>query len=284
MRVMRAFLPDREVAMLAAVQEGVVATAQLRSAGLGPGAVRWRVREGRLHPYCRGVYIVGVPRITPRGRLWAVVLATKGTLSHRTAAQLWDLVPQRRGPIHVIARGKSRPGITVHDCVLLDAVDTTTLHRLPVTTPARTLHDLAAANDRDLKEAVHRAEALQLHAPVRPGAPGAARLRAVAPKGDPQITRRELERRMLALIDRAGLPAPLVNAPVGAYVADFLWPAQRVIVETDSRAWHLDRFEADRARDVDLTIAGYRVLRFTWRQVVEEPEAVARRLRAVLDS
>jgi hypothetical protein len=278
---MRAFLPDREAAAIAVAQEGVISTAQLYEAGLGPGAVRWRVRQGRLHRYWHGVYVVGVPRITPRGRLWAAVLATNGTLSHRTAAALWDLVPTRGGPIHVIAGGKSRPGIRVHRNIALGAPDATTLHGLPLTTPARTLHDLAAANDHDLKEAVHRAEALRLHVPVRSGVPGAARLRAVAPVGAPQITRSELERRFLALVDRAGLPAPLVNQPLLGYVPDFLWPERRLIVEVDGGD-HRARFQHDRTRDADLLVAGYRTVRFTWQDVVERPEHVVGTLRALL--
>ena len=66
--------------------------------------------------------------------------------------------------------------------------------------------------------------------------------------------------------------------------ADFLWPAERLVVETDGRASHSTHaaFEDDRRRDQSLMLAGYRVVRFTWRQVAQEPEAVAATVRTLL--
>ena len=59
-------------------QEGMVSHAQLLAGGLGRGAIELRLRNGRLHPYHRGVYSVGHTRLTPRARLWAAVLACGG--------------------------------------------------------------------------------------------------------------------------------------------------------------------------------------------------------------
>src|SRR5690349_11827429 len=89
---------------------------------------------------------------------------------------------------------------------------------------------------------------------------------------------------MLALIRRVGLPPPLTNTVVAGHEVDFLWPEHRVVVETDGLAAHGTgrRFESDRARDAHLVAAGYLVLRFTWRQIVREPEVVAARLAAAL--
>ena len=97
-------------------------------------------------------------------------------------------------------------------------------------------------------------------------------------------TRAKLERALLKLLKRAGLPRPLVNARVGPYEADAAWPAERVIVEVDGWAAHGHRgaFERDRARDADLQARGYVVLRFTWRQVVDEPLLVTARIAQVL--
>ena len=60
--------------------------------------------------------------------------------------------------------------------------------------------------------------------------------------------------------------------------------ARQLVVEADGRATHLTptAFERDRARDARLAVAGYRVLRFTWRQIVAEPEAVGATLRALI--
>jgi very-short-patch-repair endonuclease len=71
---------------------------------------------------------------------------------------------------------------------------------------------------------------------------------------------------------------------VGPYEVDCLWRRQQVVVELDGRDVHDTRhaFEADRARDRALQAAGYRVVRITWRQLRDEPAAVATDLRALL--
>jgi very-short-patch-repair endonuclease len=102
---------------------------------------------------------------------------------------------------------------------------------------------------------------------------------------DEERTRSELERSMLRLCRRHRLPEPEVNVRIDRYEVDFLWREQRVVAELDSWRHHGDRstFESDRARDAHLQGLGYRVLRFTWRQVRSSPRSVARSLSAVLD-
>jgi very-short-patch-repair endonuclease len=89
---------------------------------------------------------------------------------------------------------------------------------------------------------------------------------------------------MRDLCDAHGIPRPAVNAIVEGEEVDFLWRAQRLIVETDGHQAHRTRtaFERDRAKDARLTMLGYRVVRFTYRQLVHEPQTVARTLRALL--
>ena len=89
---------------------------------------------------------------------------------------------------------------------------------------------------------------------------------------------------MLSLVHKAGLPRPEVNHRVGPYLVDFAWLREKVLVETDGYAAHGYRgaFERDRARDAALQAAGYVVLRFTWRQITEEPLKVAAQLAATL--
>jgi len=91
---------------------------------------------------------------------------------------------------------------------------------------------------------------------------------------------------MLDLIRAARLPAPLTNTKIGAYEVDFLWPAERLVVEVDGFAFHGPRaaFERDRRRDAELQALGYRVLRITWRRLVEEPEAVVALIAAALSA
>jgi very-short-patch-repair endonuclease len=137
------------------------------------------------------------------------------------------------------------------------------VHGLPVTPVLRTLADLDYP-----AELTREALARRL---VRP---------EDLPDGGPVATRSELEQRMRRLVAAAGLPSPQVNWPLGPYVIDFAWPADRVLVETDGWATHGHRaaFEADRARDADLTARGWIVLRFTWRQITDEPLLVAARI------
>jgi very-short-patch-repair endonuclease len=101
---------------------------------------------------------------------------------------------------------------------------------------------------------------------------------------DPDITRSELEERFLALVADAGLPRPRVNATVAGHEVDFLWPAPRLVAETDGAAAHLTptAFDEDRHRDAALQVAGFRVVRFTWRQVTRHRDHVAETLSALV--
>jgi very-short-patch-repair endonuclease len=289
---------DRAVARLAQRQHGVVSRAQLFAIGFGRGAVEWRVRNGRLHRIHQGVYAVGHTRLPLRGRYWAALLACGGpqvaVLSHRAAAALWDLLPPPSGKLDVTTRGTSRStsAIRVHHSPSLAPADVADIgDGLAVTTVARTLVDLAdVLTAHQLTRACHRAEHLRLlHAPsITPltGRRSRALTTALAELAvhAPHITRSELEERFLALLAAAALPRPRVNARVAGHEVDFLWPAERLVAETDGAATHLTTaaFEHDRRRDAALLLAGYRVVRFTWRQVTQEPWATAETLRALL--
>jgi very-short-patch-repair endonuclease len=75
-----------------------------------------------------------------------------------------------------------------------------------------------------------------------------------------------------------------VNARIGPFTVDFLWPAERLVVEVDGWDSHGTRsaFEADRERDTQLKLLGYEVVRFTWRLLTENPAQVAAALRELL--
>jgi hypothetical protein len=219
-------------------------------------------------------------------------------LSHRSAAALWDMRP--RSPfvpdVCVPTRaGRGQPGIAVHRSGTLDARDVTTHRGIPVTTPARTLIDLAEVVPRRvLERAMDEAEAeLRLDwRTVRdaiarhPGRVGAARVRSVLDRHDvgSTLTRSALEEMVLDSCDRHGLPRPEVNATVGGLEVDFWWPAKGLVLEADSRRHHDTRaaFERDRARDATRLVEGLRVVRVTYRRVTETPEEVASLLAALL--
>ncbi len=278
----------------------MISTEQLRELGIGRSGVHERVRRGRLHPYWRGVYSVGHTRLTPRARLWAAVLACGGrgaaVLGFRGAAAPWDLMPMPSGAVDVITlrRSCSRPGIRVHKTGTLEPQDVTDVDGLPLTTPTRTIIDLAdQLTPHRLERILHRAEVLRIldvtaiHARLAalPGRRSRTLLQALASlEHGPQVTRSELEERFLALVAQFGLPRPLVNHRVEGHEVDFYWPTHRLIVETDGAAAHLTptAFENDRARDAHLTALGHRVIRVTWRQLIERPHEVAQLLRRLL--
>ncbi len=121
------------------------------------------------------------------------------------------------------------------------------------------------------------------------GRRGTGRLRgALATAVEPALTASELEERFLALCRRENIPLPEVNAWVGSddgpLQVDFLWRAERLVVETDGYAFHGHRraFERDRHRDRLLKLAGFETVRFTWAQVVDEPESLAATVRVLL--
>ena len=103
---------------------------------------------------------------------------------------------------------------------------------------------------------------------------------------EPTLTRSEAERRLLALIQAARLPRPQTNVVVHGYEVDLFWPAQRLAVEIDGFQYHATRqaFERDRARGAALQAAGYRVVRFTWRQIVHDSHAVVAQLALLLQT
>ena len=187
-----------------------------------------------------------------------------------------------------------RPGIRVHYPGALSADEVTTRDAIPVTTVARTLYDLATCTThRELERALAEAFALRLttRAAVaslvarHAGRRGARRLQELLDSTSaPALTRSEAEERFLALIRKAQLPSPEVNAELEGYEVDFLWRAERLVAEIDGRAFHSsDRsFEKDRLRDATLLSAGVRVMRVTWRQIVQEPEALLVRLTRAL--
>jgi hypothetical protein len=291
---------DVVIAGLADRQHGVVARAQLIDVGVGEGAIELRLARGRLHPVHRGVYAVGHRVLSAEGRWMAAVLAggSGAVLSHQPAGALWGIRPARGWEVEVTCARKlrSRRGLKFHwRSLLTDEV--TTHDRIPVTTVPRTLFDLADVIPRhQFERTVNEAEIRHLWDPLsladllrrHPRRPGAAAIRAVLATPGANITRSELEDRFLGLLDAVRLPRPETNVPIEVngfrIEADCVWGEPRLIVELDGHATHSTRaaYEHDRARDRRLVAAGWRVMRVTWRQLHDQPEALAHDLRASL--
>jgi very-short-patch-repair endonuclease len=276
---------DKRIDEIAARQHGVIALRQLEALGLGRRGVSKRAGGGRLHRIHQGVYAVGHRGLSLHGRFMAAVLACGegAVLSHGSAAVLWKLLKPLDGPIHVSVPSASgrrrRRGIHLHRTPALAGSSpspsylqqeggrrgrplTTRRDNIPVTTVPRTIEDLRATSfpPRLLRRAIRQAEFMGL------------RLDGI----ESDRSRSDLETLFLDLCRRYRLPLPEVNVKLGRWEVDFLWRAKRLVVETDSWTYHRGSvaFEDDHARDLDLRAAGYTVLRFTDRQMEEEPGRV----------
>ncbi len=255
-------------------------------------AITHRLDTEALHTLYRGVYGVGHSAITLHGRFFAAVLACGpgSALSHRSGSELLEMLDPIPGPIHITRTGPHRDGpngIVIHRTTTLPVG---TCHDIPVTTPARTLVDLAAtATTHDLERALERARVRRLVTEadlldaVGHHRPGTGRLKELL-EAEPTFTRSKAERALRRLVVKAQLPHPQTNVYIGPYELDALWREQRLVVEFDSWEFHGHReaFERDRIRDADLQAAGYRVIRATWRQLTTQPEALTARLAVAI--
>jgi very-short-patch-repair endonuclease len=291
---------DGAIAALARRQHGVVSRMQLLELGLGSSAIQRRVNLARLHVLHRGVYAVG-HRAVRREAWWmaAVLAAGPGAaLSYRSAAELWAIRNGSRARIEVSVprRRRSTARLELHQVEMrLDEV--TVEHGIPVTTPARTLLDLAAVvSEQHLKAACEEAEVRRLSSPTSldalvaryPGRRGTHAIKRVLENhhnNGRTVPTSLLERRLLALLDAHHLPRPQINRLSAAGELDATWPERRVIVECDGFATHGTRraFADDRAKDRELVVAGWRVIRLTWRQLTHDADAIARQLFALLN-
>ena len=284
---------------VATSQGGPISREQLLELGVAPGAIKSWLRSGRLHSYYRGVYLLGHEALTLKGRMMAAVLAygPEAVLSHRSAAMWREILQSARAKIDVTVPGRTRRaqhGIDLHLVRSLDPRDVTVHEGVPITTIPRTLLDLAEVLPRRrLKAAIETADrrgwfdgtAVQELLARSPGRHGLKPLQSLLVDFEyDSLSRSELEALFFDFCAESGIPLPTMNVPILGYTVDAHWPGTNVIVELDSRAFHLNAkaFEEDRKRDTQLVLAGYRVVRITHRQLTREPGAVARLLTQLL--
>ena len=279
---------------LAERQWGVVARWQLEQCGLSAASISRWASSARLHRIHPRVYAVGHKGLSTEGHLLAAVLyaGPGAALSHASAAHWWGLLPHLPDPTNVTSsrRRRSLPDVSVHSVPGLVRV----MHKgLPVTPVARTLLDFASVASLDrTRKAVAEADYLRLldldaiGEIMGMGRAGSARLKKALELHRPEYARTlsPLEDLFLDLCRRHRLPLPEVNMIVADHKVDALWRLQRVIVELDGRQAHGTdaRMANDRDRELALRSAGYSVLRYSWRQVTQEPAAVAADVRGAL--
>lgn len=286
---------------LTRAQGGAVTSAQLHQCGLTRDAIAHLVADGRLERAGQGLFIdVGAPR-TYDTELWLAVLGTGGVLAFDTAAHLWGLGP-RPARVCVAVRAERhitlRAGVRVYRTPVPET-DVTRLNGLPITSRRWTLLDvIGRMSPRDAQRLADRAlqQAWITRADISdrlrsfPSRTGNKRLRLVLAQSEDGAAARS-ERKLHALLRRAGIEGWLPNYEVwhnGALVAvlDVALPERRLALEVDGWAFHsdVDRFIGDRRRQNTLVAMGWTVLRFTWADLTQRPDLVARTIRQVLDS
>jgi len=290
---------EAAVARIAAGHQGVVTVRQLHAAGFGRRAIARRTHGGWLVRLHEGVYRLGV-----FGGPFAVEMAAllacgpRSAIGRHSALGVHALQPAGRSPVDVAlphAAKSARRGIRCHRANSLGGEEVTVRHGLRVTTPARTIVDLAAATPVvELERLIEEVQVQQLATSTElveairraVGRPGVRKLRDLTALlvDEPLFTRSEAERRLKALLRSAALPMPLTNVERAGWEVDAVWDRQRLVVEVDGYRYHRTRakFERDRRKDGELLRAGYRVLRVTWRQLTGEPETVIATIAAAL--
>jgi very-short-patch-repair endonuclease len=268
----------------------VIARHQLLALGFTRNGISHRRKTGRLHLLTRGVYSVGRTGLSQEGRWMAALLAcgAGAVLSHRSAGAHYGIADERPGAIEVSIRGSSEPrrdGLRVRSRPSLPSREVGTLRGIPITSPVRTMLDLArvlgprglerAVNEADKRDVVD-AEALRDALDDHVGEPGVRPLRRLLDRDTFVLSDEELEVLFRPLALKAGLPLPETKQIVNGFEVDFYWPDLKLVVETDGLRYH--RTPAAQARDAlrdqTHTAAGYARLRFTHHQIKYEPRHV----------
>ncbi|HVO52922.1 MAG TPA: type IV toxin-antitoxin system AbiEi family antitoxin domain-containing protein [Solirubrobacterales bacterium] len=307
---------------LAARQHGILARPQLLALGFSARAIEHRIAYGRLHRVTRGIYAVGWPHLDQRRR-WAAALLTaaagdraarlsrasgetgglstqpyfgnSAVLSHRSAAALLGIGEEAALRIDLSIRrreARPRPGLRIHGRPTLALAEVQLLDGLPVTTPVRTLIDLAtelspiaierAVNNADKRDLIDP-EALRLALDVHAGEPGVRPLRQVLDRLTFRLSDSDLEIYFRPIASSAGLRSPLSKHRVNGFEVDFYWPDLGLVVETDGLRYHRtpSAQRRDALRDRAHIIAGMTPLRFTHYEIRYEGRRVRSELSQV---
>lgn len=289
---------------IARVQHGLITSAQAVKA-LGPSRkARW-VAEGRLRSVQPRVFRVNGAPETWHQAVHAAALAAEGTVSHRSAAELWGLI-KPAGYVDISVRydhnPRMQPPAIVHRIRDLHPRLAVEREGMAVTDAVRTVIDLGlvlphwAVRDAlgrglttrlfTLKEVERLRDALG-----RPGRNGAGVVRRLIDDRLLTVDGEEslLEARFVDLARRNGLPRPSLQHEIwhaGRFVArvDAAYADLRLAIEVDGFESHTspDTFQRDRTRQNYLVALGWTVLRFTWHDVVHDPATVASTIRDMI--
>ena len=305
---------------VATAQAGVIHRRQLLAAGLRSRSITSRVARGELVEVGPGVYLVAGTEATWKQRLWAGLLSTRpgAVVSHRSGGRLHAIGRFTEDHVDILEVENTHHRVSrssAHRTSWLPPHHRTVIDGIPVTSAARTVFDLAglsstkrwirgwpsiteAAATRALDDAlasgkVDRESVTEvLETMATQGRPGTVLTRRLLDeRGEGFIaTESVLEDLLHSVLVDHGLPIPERQRNLGSSAApigrvDFVYRTERIVIEADSRKHHsaLSDAEADRWRDLELTAAGWLVVRVTWRQLKDEPTRFVSGLRTLLE-
>ncbi len=279
--------------------DGVICRSRLLEIGFSKGEIRGRLESDRLKVVFEGVYRLDGVVLGDRGK-WraAQLMSGSGVISHRSALALHGLI-RETGPVDLVrtcgSHGKvgtprrSRDGwlVRINRTRSLPPEDLTDVGGISSVCAERAVIDSARNLTGDeLRSVLNQGERnraidfLALDRRIglswgRPGVRDLLRVRtALVPEAE--MAWSEMEERSHGLIAGSDLPQPVLNVAIGTWIVDMLWPQAKLVVELDGFAYHRDQesFQRDRRKDRELREMGYTVLRFTWSEIVNEPEMV----------
>lgn len=298
---------DRRVASLVAKRYGVLSRAEAVGLGATRYTIEWRLKTGRWERLSSGIYrIAGAPP-SWRQTIFAEVLGwgSDTLASYRSAASLWGLAGCRSVSVEVTVAGRRRrksSAAIVHRVTSVPSIDRAVVSAIPVTSPARTLIDIAAvAAPTTVEEALDDALRRRLVSLsrlrwrvddlARHGRPGSALIRRLVSvrQSSVEVPRSVFETRVLRTLINAGLPSPVRQHEVrdrGRLVAivDFAYRDRKLAIEADGYRWHSSRarWERDLVRRNALTALGWSVIHVTWEQLMKRPDEIVDRVRGAL--
>lgn len=296
----------KEVIDFARRNGGTFSTQEAVALGLSRATLNRRVADGVFVRVARGVLALPGTATRPDIEMRAAMRTLGAVVSHQSAARIHDLEPIEDSlpSVTVSHRGTHTfPGVIVHQSTDLLEEHVMEISGIRVTTPPRTIVDLSkisgsrrlerivenalVAGKVDLEELAELTTALS-----RRGKVGIKRMRRVIERlSGNALSESELERLLVELIVNAGLPEPVkqFHAPWLRRLngrVDLAYPQYKILIEGDSRRWHgtFDAFESDRTRDNAAQIAGWIILRITWRMIERQPSMVIQTVKAALES
>ncbi len=276
----------------AAIQGGVVRRDQLLELGVSARQIDRRLANGTWIPVIEGVYRI-LHLTSWRDRIAAAAAGLPNAVaSHQSASRLLSFPMAQAGAVIVSVHTRTThiwPGATVRRCADFSPSDITSVDRIPTTSPVRTLFDLAGVLPErafvDLADTLASTGVITIprlsrmaERLCRRGKTGSAAVRRYLEERGDGAAASPLETRAVALLRAAGL-SPAVEYPIPWSPNerfDIAFPEERVAIELDSVQWHAtpDRFQADRRRDREALLHDWKVLRFTWRDVEDQPSGM----------